>query len=163
MLYACTQICTPINVKIVRFRRVWHYTTPFNKCWGVTRLIDMWDVVSHYTTPFNKSCRTYQWVVSHLWIGRVVDVKTWCDTYESVVSLWKRGVAMRAWCRYESVVSLIWVRGVTHMSASCDTYECVVWHIWVRGVTHINRVRGVRHMHKECGVTHMSAWCDTYQ
>jgi len=51
-----------------------------------------------------ESCHTYEWVMSHIWVGHVTHMNESCHTYE--------------W-----VMSHIWVGHVTHMNESCHTYQ----------------------------------------
>jgi len=50
-----------------------------------------------------QSCHTYEWIMSHIWMGHVT--------------------------AHESFLAHIWMRHVTHMNASWCTYEWVMAHI----------------------------------
>ena len=67
----------------------------------------------------NKSCRTYEWVMSHIRMSHVTHVEESCRTCE--------------W-----VTSYIWMSHVTHMNESCHTCEWVMSHMWMSRVTHMN-------------------------
>ena len=74
-------------------------------------------VMSHiwmgHVTHMNGSCHTYEWVIWHIWMGHVTDMNGSCDTYEWVMS--------QIWILY------VW----------CDTHENI-WrrHTWIRMNTH---------------------------
>ena len=72
-----------------------------------------------HVTHMNESCHTYEWVMSHIWMGHVTHMNESCHTY--------------AW-----VMSHIRMHHVTHMNKSCYTYECVMSHIWMSHVTYMN-------------------------
>ena len=125
----------------------------------------------------NESCHTYKWVVSRIWMGRVIQIN------------WSCHIHMNGSChKYEWVVSHIWMGCVTHMNESCHTYEWVVSHIWRRPVTYMNTwyhtheckgiiapiwISHVTHMNGSCHshghaismshVTHMNESCHTYE
>jgi len=94
----------------------------------------------------NESCRTYEWVTSHVWMSHVTHTSKWCRTYE-----WG--------------VSHIWMRHVANMNKS--------WHICAAAVKRMNeslraskgilqtRIRQVVHVWRS-HVAHTSEWCRTY-
>jgi len=67
----------------------------------------------------NELCRTYEWVMSHIWMSYVAHRNESCRTYECVMSH-------------------IGMSHVAHMNASCLTYEWVMSHIWMSYVAHMN-------------------------
>jgi len=99
---------------------------------------------------------TYEWVMSHIWIGRVPHGNGSCHT-------WIGDVAhlMESCCTYECVLSHtsmnsplqqgtcnpVWMSHVTHTHQSCSTYESVMSHIWV--MSHV-WMSHVTHTHQSC-------------
>jgi len=115
----------------------------------------------------NESCHTYKWVVSRIWMGRVIQIN------------WSCHIHMNGSChKYEWVVSHIWMGCVTHMNESCHTqkwampnicvthmngsyhmYEWVVSHIWMGHLTH-ETVTTYIHIH--IYMKHDSFMCETW-
>jgi len=71
-----------------------------------------------HVTHMNESCRTYKWVISHIWISHVTHMKVSCHTYE-----WES-------CHtYEWVMSHIWMNLCElWMEMSNMTYTSLVTH-----------------------------------
>jgi len=70
----------------------------------------VWVGTSH-VAHMDESCRTYKWVMSHIWTRRVAPMNESCHTYELVT--WHT-----------------WMSHFTHMTATCHTYERVMCDIW---------------------------------
>ena len=94
--------------------------------------------MSQISWHVNASCHIYQRAL-HIWICYVTDMKSYCHTFEWVVSqIWMSHVAHmnELYHAYEWVLSHTCMRHVTHMNESCHTYEWVMSHIWMSRVTH---------------------------
>jgi len=59
----------------------------------------------------NESCRTYEWVMSHIWMSHIEHMNESCRTYE--------------WMSHVTHV----MSHVAHLNESCRTYEWVTSHI----------------------------------
>jgi len=121
-----------------------------------------------HVTHMNESCHTYEWVMSHVWMGHVTHMTESCHTYEWVMShIWMSHVTrMNESCRaYEWVMSHIWMSHVTHMTESCQTYEWVMSHKRRSHVTHMkthtNSMRYAKVM-RVSHVTHTNESCHTH-
>ena len=77
----------------------------------------------------NESCHTYEWVISHVWMGHVTHMNESCNTYE--------------W-----VMSHIWMSHVTHMNESHHTYEWGLSYVWIF----------VIHESESCHTCHAHVW-----
>jgi len=79
----------------------------------------------------NASCRTYPWVMSHIWMRHVAYINASCRTYECDIPH-------------------VWMSAVAHMNAHvkecCRTYEWVMLHIWMGHVAHTNKDKWIRHV-----------------
>jgi len=71
-----------------------------------------------HVAHMNESRRTYERVMSHVWMMYVTHMNESCHTYE--------------W-----VMSHICMSHVTHMNESRDTQKCVTSHIWISHVTRL--------------------------
>jgi len=93
-----------------------------------------------------ESCRTYEGVMSHIWVSHVAHMKESCRTYE--------------W-----VMSHIRMSHVAYMSESCRTYEGVMLHIWVSHVAYTSKLYRVsewRHVSEMSYVTSLMSCCVKY-
>jgi len=98
---------------------VWHQNDLY--VWSCdTKAIHMCGRVKRLIHMCNASCRTYEWVTSHIWTSHVARMDDVRHTYE--------------W-----VMSHIWMSHVTHMHESCHTYEWVTWHTEMCHVAHLNQ------------------------
>jgi len=130
-----------------------------------------------HVTHINESCRTYEWVKSHIWTSHVTHINETCHTYQWVMSpismsyvthinqtypthlqreLNGRYACIReACCDMGLLSSRRWTacaRHVTHVNGSCHTYEYVMSH---KGISHVTRVNVSCHKrsilrHKMC-------------
>jgi len=108
--------------------------------------------MSHVTHTI-ELCHTYEWVMSHLCVCRVL----------RRVRIWMR-MQMRMCHTHEWVMPHIWMSHVTHMNKSCRTHEWVMSHTWMSHVTHMNESR---HTHEwvmshsnaytQCGISHKNS------
>jgi len=83
------------------------------------------------------SCRTYEWVMWHIWNGMNESYRTGASVLSHI---WVSHVAQMSGSRrtYEWVMSHKWVGHVTHMSELCRTNKWVLSHIWVSVVARMN-------------------------
>jgi len=70
-----------------------------------------------HVAHMNESCRTNEWVMSHMWMSHDAHMNESCRTYE--------------W-----VMSHKWMSHVAHTNESCCTYEWDMSHIWGSCHTH---------------------------
>jgi len=91
----------------------------------------------------NESCHTYEWVISHIWMGHVTHINDSSHTYEWVTfQLWIRFSATLLPPIHDRWVTLhIWMGHVTHMSVSCRTYEWITSHTYMSHITRTNESR----------------------
>jgi len=68
-----------------------------------------------HVAHMNESCRTYEWVMSHIWMSHVAHRNESCRTYERVMSH-------------------IWTSHVAHMNKSRHTYAWVTSHVRISHV-----------------------------
>jgi len=99
------------------------------------------------TTRMNESCRTYEWVMSHIWMSHVTRMNESCHTYEWVMSriflmhvnesVWVKSHVWMSHVTNESVwvKSHVWMSHIIRMNKSRHTYEWVTRmnksHVWM--------------------------------
>jgi len=93
-----------------------------------------------HVTHMNESCRTYEWVMSHIWMSHVTRMNESCHTYEWFMSrTWMdyNTLMNESWHIYEWVTSHmrithgihVWLRHVMYMDKSCHIFMDESFHI----------------------------------
>jgi len=78
-----------------------------------------------------KLCRTYEWVMSHIWRSCVALMDESCRIHENVIfQVWMGHVTnmKESFCIYEWGMSCIEIRHLTHRNKSCEIREWVMPH-----------------------------------
>jgi len=128
----------------------------------------------------NELWSTYQWVVSHVYIGKqlrlIIQMDEACQVYERGMSrMWMLHIVSCIWMRHVTLMNVIYhmnvTRHVTYMNEACHTYEfdtschvyeCGMSHAYECDTSHVCEERGIwrvwmRH------VTHLREVCHTYE
>jgi len=127
---------------------LWRYRSNPKK-WGWNWKNHEWVSTARISTPgsYVLSCHTYEWVMSHVWMGQVTHMNESCHTYEWVMShIWfspsrwmHPANRMNESCHlYEWVMPHVWISHVAHMNESWQSFESVVPPIWMRHITQMN-------------------------
>jgi len=102
----------------------------------------------------NESCRTYEWVMVHIWMRQVVHINEMSHdahmnesrhTYKWVVLLiWMSHVASmnESWCNCECVMLHISIKHGAHLNESRHTCKSLILCTRRRHVAHMNEARG---------------------
>jgi len=127
----------------------------------------------------NVSCRTYEWVMLHMWVSHVAHMdessRSWrIRAYEYVVQCVKSHIWMGNVVHVnESLQAYGWVRShawmhpimcqVTHTNESCHTREWIMANIWMSQVTLVNAwYNASYHIYWMNHVTHVNESWQTY-
>jgi len=99
----------------------------------------------------NGPCRTWEWVMSHVWMSHVAHVSESCRTCEWVtmhmglshitflnINAYTPDHIDESHRMCEWVMSHVWMSHVTRGNASCRTCEWVMSHIRMNHATHLN-------------------------
>jgi len=85
---------------------------------------------------FNESCRTCEWVMSHMWMSHVSHVNESCRTCEWVMShMWMSHVShVNESCLSTDIA--LYEELIT--SVRCLIFKSVMFHMWMSHVSHVN-------------------------
>jgi len=146
---------------------VWHENCHFDSCpldlahellvirvalhvWSESNMSSESQVIMCHVTYMNESCRTYEWVMSHIWVRHVAHMSEACRTYRWVMShmyisescytyewIYRRAKYTNAsWMshvpRKDAFMSNTWMSHVTNMNESCQIRMSHVTYEWVK-------------------------------
>jgi len=81
------------------------------------------------------SCRTGEWVMSHIWISHVPHVNKSCPTYERILRF---NTSFDSPAKRASTCAWMWMRHVAHLNESWPTCEWVMSHLRMNHVPYVS-------------------------
>jgi len=124
-----------------------------------THTYSLWPATHLIFVRMHESSRTYEWVMSNLWISHITHMNKSCHTCEWIMShMWTSHVTHMNESRhtYEWVISHICMTHVTYMNESRHTYEWVMSHIWMSICACDWLIVYVRRIHYSVAKIHMA-------